>query len=68
MILAAVQHVRNTARPLSRFYRRQAARKGTKIVRVALARKLLTTVYWILREQQPFDVVVRQSQAAGVSS
>jgi transposase len=68
MILAAVQHVRNTARPLSRFYRRQAARKGTKIARVALARKLLTTVYWILREQQPFDVVVRQSQAAGVSS
>jgi len=39
--------------PIQRFYRRQARRKGPKIVRVAAARKLLTQVYSVWRNEEP---------------
>jgi transposase len=46
-------HVRYDTR-LSRFYRRLAHKKGTQVATVATARKMLTVVYWMLREQEPY--------------
>jgi transposase len=43
------------AKPLQQFYARIARRRGKKIAVVALARKLLTTAYGILKSGQPYD-------------
>ena len=43
------------ATPLQHFYARLARRRGKKIAIVALARKLLTTAYGVLKSRQPYD-------------
>jgi transposase len=43
------------AKPLQHFYARIARRRGKKIAVVALARKLLTTAYGVLKSGQPYD-------------
>jgi transposase len=43
------------AKPLQQFYARIARRRGKKIAIVALARKLLTTAYGVLKSGQPSD-------------
>jgi hypothetical protein len=43
------------AQPLQRFFARVARRRGKKIALVALARKLLTTAYGVLKSGQPYD-------------
>ncbi|MDF0653022.1 MAG: IS110 family transposase [Nitrospira sp.] len=43
------------AKPLQQFYARIAKRRGKKIAVVALARKLLTTAYGVLKSGQPYD-------------
>jgi transposase len=43
------------AKPLQQFYGRVARRRGKKIALVALARKLLTTAYGVLKSGQPYD-------------
>lgn len=43
-------------------------RKGPKIARVALARKLVTQLYWMRRRNEPYDALTRRLQATGVSS
>jgi hypothetical protein len=60
----AVRH----PRPLQRFYRKQLRRKVRNIGRVAAAQKLLTQVYWMLRNHEPYDAMVRRLQAAEASS
>jgi transposase len=61
-------HVAHTGGPFARFYARQHRRKGPRIARVALARKLVTQVYWMLRNNEPYDALTRRLEAAGVSS
>jgi transposase len=46
-------HVRYDTR-LTRSYHRLAQKKGTQVAVIATARKLLTVVYWMLREQEPY--------------
>lgn len=43
------------ATPLQQFFARVMRRRGKKIAVVALARKLLTTVYGVLKAGQPYD-------------
>lgn len=43
------------AKPLQRFFARIARRRGKKIAVVALARKVLTTAYGVLKSGQPYD-------------
>jgi transposase len=43
------------AKPLQQFFVRIARRRGKKIAVVALARKLLTTAYGVLKSGQPYD-------------
>ena len=43
------------AKPLQQFFLRIARRRGKKIAVVALARKLLTTAYGVLKSGQPYD-------------
>jgi transposase len=43
------------ATPLQQFFARIARRRGRKIAVVALARKLLTTAYGVLKSGQPYD-------------
>ncbi len=43
------------AKPLQQFYARIAKRRGKKIAVVALARKLRTTVYGVVKSGQPYD-------------
>ena len=43
------------AKPLQQFYARIARRRGKKIAVVALARKLLTTAYGVLKSEQRYD-------------
>ncbi len=50
------------AKPLQQFYARIARRRGKKIALIALARKLLTTAYGVLKSGQPYDP--RKLQAA----
>lgn len=50
------------AKPLQQFFARIARRRGKKIALVALARKLLTTAYGVLKSGQPYDP--RKLQAA----
>jgi transposase len=50
------------ATPLQQFYARVLRRRGKKIAVVALARKLLTTAYGVLKSGQPYDP--RKLQAA----
>jgi len=60
-------HLTRQPGPLRRFYERQRRRKGPKIARVALARKLLTYMYWMLRHNEPYDAQVRRLETVGVS-
>lgn len=43
------------AKPLQQFYTRVSHRRGKKIAVVALARKLLTTAYGVLKSEHPYD-------------
>src|SRR5215831_2603501 len=43
------------AQPLQQFYARLASRRGKKVATVAVARKLLTTAYGVLKSGQPYD-------------
>lgn len=46
---------RHGAKPLQRFFARIARRRGKKIAVVALARKLLTTAYGVLKSGERYD-------------
>jgi transposase len=49
ILIEAAQHAVRRAGPYHQLYERLHRRKGTRIARVAVARELLTTIYWILR-------------------
>ncbi len=49
ILMEAALHASRTPGPHQDLYQRLAQRKGPSIARVAVARKLLTTVYWMLR-------------------
>jgi transposase len=67
-MIESAMHVARRPGPLHRFYERHRRRKGAKVARVALARKLLTQIYWMLRNGEPYDAMVRRLEATGVSS
>jgi transposase len=52
------------AKPLQQFFTRVMRRRGKKIAVVALARKLLTTAYGVLKSGQPYDPCKVQSATA----
>jgi len=52
---------------LGRFYRRLAARKGRALAKVAVARKLVTRLYWMLRTDQTY-AQLQQGKAQASSS
>jgi transposase len=47
-----LQHAENTG--LTRFFWRIARRKGSKVAILAMARKLLVTMYWMLKRHEEF--------------
>lgn len=67
-VIQATMHAVRRPGPLQRFYRRQERRKGSKIARVAAARKLLIQIYWVLKNQEPYDAMVRRLETAEGSS
>jgi hypothetical protein len=46
-------HLRHNTR-LTRFFRRTAERRGTQVAAVAMARKLLVAIYWMLKRREEF--------------
>jgi transposase len=46
-------HLRYNTR-LTRFFRRTAERRGTQVAAVAMARKLLVAIYWMLKRREEF--------------
>jgi transposase len=52
------------AHPLQQFFSRVCRRRGKKIAMVALARKLLTTAYGVLKTGQPYDPTQLQPATA----
>jgi transposase len=52
------------ARPLKEFYERIAKRRGKKIAIVALARKLLTVAYGVLKAKKMYDPAMLTSRCA----
>jgi len=67
MIQAAMHAVRRPG-PLQRFYEKQRRRKGTKIARVAAARKLLMYVYWMLKNEETYTANLRRTESTGACS
>lgn len=67
-MVEAAAHVARRPGPLAQFYQRHKRRKGAKIARVALARKLITQVYWMLLNGETYLDVVRRLQATEVGS
>lgn len=55
MVEAACQ-VRSKKNPLFQFYERLKEKKGNKIARVALARKMLTVLWHMIHKKEPFRV------------
>lgn len=55
MVEAACQ-VRSKQNPLFQFYERLKEKKGNKIARVALARKMLTVLWHMIDKKEPFRV------------
>ena len=49
--------------PLKDYYQKLKKRKGNKIARVAVARKLCTYIYHMLREGKDFDSIVAYSKS-----
>lgn len=47
-------HLRDNDTRLTRFFRRTARRRGTRIAAVATARKLLVAIYWMLKRGEKF--------------
>jgi len=50
---AVHSHLRHETN-LTRFYRRLARKKPNQVAVMATARKMLKTVYWMLRNNEPF--------------
>jgi transposase len=67
-MIQAVLHTVRQPGPIQRFYRKQLRRKGKPIARVAAARKLLTHLYWVLVNEEPYDEMVRRLEAAEMRS
>ena len=67
-MIEGAMHVARRPGPLRRFYERHRRRKGAKVARVALARKLLTQIYWMLRNEESYDAMLRRLEATGVRS
>jgi transposase len=65
--IEVAMHLTRQAGPLRRVYERQRRRKGPKVARVALARKVLTYMYWMLKHNEPYDAQVRRLETVGVS-
>lgn len=67
-ILVQVAHrAVHTAEVLQRFYRKLVRKKGVKVAIVAAARKLLTYIYQMLKQEVRFDELkVVQAQASGL--
>jgi len=58
-LVEAAQHIHQKP-PFDRFYQRVKSRRGPKIARVAVARKLCTTIYHMLVEEENAKVIVSQ--------
>lgn len=43
------------SRPLRKWYERIASRRGSKTAVVALARKLVEIIFYVLRDRRPYD-------------
>lgn len=54
LLTQACQHVARHAGPLGAFYRRLAKRKPRQVVIMALARKLVTIAYLMLKNNEPY--------------
>jgi transposase len=58
MLVQAAQHLAQTQGPLGAFYRRLARRKGHAIAVVAAARKMVTIVFLMLKNNEPYRYAV----------
>ena len=54
MVEAACQ-IRSNAGGLFAFYTRIKDKKGAKVARVALARKMLTTMWYLVKRKEPLS-------------
>jgi len=61
MVQAAWIAVRHDER-LGTFYRRLQRRKGKRIALVATARKMLTVIWWMLKEQKAYEGVWEKAE------
>ncbi len=59
ILIEAAQHAVRRPSRYQELYRRLVQRKGPKVARVAVARELLTTAYWIMRHAE--GVIARDS-------
>jgi transposase len=66
LVLAATQAARRPG-PLRAWYRTVAHRKGKKVARVALARRLAEIVYQVWKEECDYVTTLRRSGREGVS-
>ncbi len=66
ILIQAVMHIIRRPGLLRQFFRRIARRKGPKVARVAVTRKLLTWIYYMLKERKPFEEIAYE-QACRVS-
>jgi transposase len=61
ILTEAAQHAAYPRSPLHRVYQQIALRKGAGTAKIAIARKLLESIYQMLQRQQPFDPAAWQS-------
>ena len=59
----AAMHVVRYPGPLRSFYLKQKRRKGNKIARVAVARKLCTYIYHMLKEGKDFSSILSYTKS-----
>jgi transposase len=55
-MIQAAAHARPSWRNLFHFYERIKTKKGSKVARVALARKMLTIAWYLIKKQEAFSL------------
>ena len=67
MMIQAAQHVRNHPGPIGNFYRKLAKKKNHNVAVVASARKLVTYIYHMLKNNEPYRYAQPKSTEAKLS-
>lgn len=57
-LVEAAIHASSRPGPLRNYYLKLKRRRGNKVARVAVARKISTYVFWMLKEKEPSEVIV----------